>query len=450
MTLQTTSGYGGGPGAPGGGWGGGAPPGGYGPPGGGWGPPGGGPPGGGGYGGPPAGPPPGAGWGPPQQPGGFGGPPGGFPPAPPPKKSAAGLVIALVAIGGVVALGFLVSVGYYGVRRYIERSKAAAAGSATAPAATTAALAAKVPSNAHRHLPAGCEMLLRVDVAKALESPAMKKHLLPALDDLEANAGTDPQGRDFKDFFATAGIEPKTDMKEAILCMVGVDKPDDQQTMVMVVGGDLRPEAVVPAFESVESPKPEVSMFDGRKVATSKDKNGSPIIVGQAADGAIVFASDRAMFEAAVKTSETFQSDYKLPVDAEASMVLARSFVQDAMAKGAGPNNPLARDIAAMARVVGTIRLDKPKGELRIAMATPRDAVRFNGMVASILLPGFKRQTAAGKSEAGELEALRAAKSRVEGSEVVVDLPWTPEGVDLAAQKLAAELRKAKNHGMPL
>jgi len=419
--------------------------------GGGWGPPGGqggyGPPGApGGYG-PPAGPPPG-GYGPPAGPPGFGGPPFGAPPygPPPPKKSNVGLIVGLIAAGvGVVVLALAV-VGFLVFR-------ATSAGGGSSPIGSgvvVAVLPAKVSSKAHRHVPAGCELVARLDVAKVIEVPAMKKHLVPVLDDLEANAANDPDGKDFKDFFQKAGIEPKQDMKDAIICLIGLDKPDHQQKFAMIVGGELRPEVVVPAFTSVESPKPAETTFEGRKVATGKDNEGDPIVVGQAGDGAIVFATDRALFESAVKDSGTFQSEYALPTETEASMVLSKAFVQSAMDKGGGPNNPLSRDVAAISRVVGTLTLANPRGEVRITMLTPKDAQRFNQTITGLLLPGFRQQAAREESQAGEIEALKAAKSRVDGSDVVVELPWTAQGVEQAAQKLAQELKKARSKGMSL
>jgi hypothetical protein len=310
----------------------------------------------------------------------------------------------------------------------------------------TVTLPAKVRGQADKHLPSGCEAVVRVDVAKVLEVPSMQRHVVPALDELEAGAPSDPSGKELQEVVRKAGIEPRKDIEEALLCGIDLEKRGSQPRFAMIVGGDLRPETVVPAFEAVEVPKPESSTFDGRKVATGRDDKGAPLIVGQAADGTVIFANDRVLFEQAAKESDNYRTEYDLPTSSEASFVLGRGFVEGALG-AAGSGNPFARDLGAVTRVLGVVHLQNPRGEMRITMASARDAARFHQTIQSTILPGFRQEARRQKSRFGEIEALQAAKARVDGSDIVIDAPWTAQGVEQAAQELAKEIRQAKAKG---
>jgi hypothetical protein len=413
--------------------------GGYGPPqggGGGYGPPpGGAPPGGyggappGGYGGPPqSGPPPGP----------FGGPsPGGFH-APPPNKGNKGLLIGLIAGGGVLLLVAIVVAAIFVVKgRGTEEVSDGKGGTVTLPA--------KLSSKAYNHVPSGCELLVRVDAAQAIALPSVQKHIVPELDALKDATTTDPDAKKMQEVLSKAGIDPKTDIKDVVLCGTGVGGPKSGEKFVFILGGELRPEAVVPAIREVDSAKVTVIDIDGRKVAQGSGSRGDSFLMGQAADGAVVFASDRTLFESAVKDSKIYESEYGLPVNTEAAFVVGSALIEKAGAE-AGRGNPFTRDINSVTKVAGTLGLTNPAGQVRITAKTPADAKKINTSINS-LLPLLKRSAAREKSQAGELEALAAAKTKVDGSDVIIDLPWTAAGVEQAAQKLAEELKRSRQRG---
>jgi hypothetical protein len=276
---------------PGSGFGMGSPPGGYGgPPGGGYGGPFG--PPGGGYGGPPGGY--GGGYGPPDGPSILGG--GPTPPGAgyrPPKKSGSGAILALVVVavlllGGIVT-GFVVLLA--------KRGASIAADPSTLPS--------KQASVAYKHLPAGCDVVLRANVAQMLTVPSVKTHLQPVLDEIQSGATTDPDAKQLDELFKASGVDAKTDLKDFAACVKGLNGPESQQKFLFVIAGDLRAETLVPAWEKIDRrsrEKPVVSRSDGRMVGRARTLDGDSIIAGQASDGAIVFSNDEMLFAGAARS----------------------------------------------------------------------------------------------------------------------------------------------------
>ncbi len=356
--------------------------------------------------------------------------------APPPKKNPA-LLIGLIG-GGALLLVLLVG-GVLLLRRGSGATETVSDGKGG-----TVTLPAKSISKAHTHVPPGCDVLMRVDVGQLLALPSVQKHLVPELDAIQQGA-TDPDAKKVQELLTKAGIDPKKDIKDGVMCAVGIDQGDANEKFVFVLGGELRPEALVPALKEVDGSKVTEISIDGRKAAQGTDKDGSTYIMGQAADAAIVFASDRALYEAAVKDSTTYQSEYNLAVNTEASFVVGKALIDKGATEG-GRSNPFTRDLGAVTRVAGILTLANPRGEVRITAKSPADAKKINTTITT-LLPAIKRSAGREKSQAGEIEALAAAKTRIDGNDVVVDLPWTTAGVEQAAQKLAELLRQERQKG---
>lgn len=421
---------------PGGGFGLGSPPGGYG----------GGPPGGG-YGGPPAGP-----FGPPPQGpfgpsgGGYGSPGGpsilgGGGPVPagggfrPPKKGNGGL-IALIAVA-VLLLGGIVTIM---VVLLAKKSGPIAADPSTLPS--------KQASVAFKHLPSGCDVVMRANVAQMLEVPAVKTHLLPIFEELQTDAATDPDAKSVDDLFKAAGIEPKKDLKDFAVCVKGINGPESQQKFLFVIAGDLRPETIVPAWEKVDrrtADKPTVSKSDGRMVGRARTKEGDAIIAGQAADGAIVFANDESLFAGAAKDSSAYQSEYALPTAAEAAVTVGSSVMREAVTQ-MGPN-PFLKDVSAIQRIVGTASLAQAKVELRLATSSPKEAKSLVDVYNMVIGPMLKQQAAGQKEKVPGMDVLTGAKPVVDGNDFVLTAQGTPADVEAAAKEMARILREERKKG---
>lgn len=418
---------------PGSGFGLGAPPGGYG--GGGYG--GGGASGGGGSGGGYGGPPPG-GYGP------AGGPSilGGGGPAPagggygPPKKKGSGGLVALVVVA-VLLLG-----GIVGLMVFLLASKGGVI------SADPSSLPAKQASVAYKHVPQGCDVVARANVAQMMDVPAVKTHLLPVLEEMQISAATDPDARAADELLSSAGIDARKDLKDVAVCVKGVGLPESQQRFLFVLGGDLRPETVVAAWEKVsrrKAERPAVTKADGRAVGRARTRDGDTIIAGQAADAAIVLTNDEALFAGAVKESAAYQTDYALPVTSEASVSVGPAAMRDAMA-GGGPN-PFLRDLNAITRIVGTASLAEARLELRLGTSSAQAAKGLLEVYDLVFGPMLKQQIGGLKEKAPGADVLAKAQARIDGTDFVLSAQGTSADVEAAAKELARILREERKKG---
>ncbi len=353
----------------------------------------------------------------------------------PPKKGNGGL-IALIAVA-VLLLGGIVTIM---VVLLAKKSGPIAADPSTLPS--------KQASVAFKHLPSGCDVVMRANVAQMLEVPAVKTHLLPIFEELQTDAATDPDAKSVDDLFKAAGIEPKKDLKDFAVCVKGINGPESQQKFLFVIAGDLRPETIVPAWEKVDrrtADKPTVSKSDGRMVGRARTKEGDAIIAGQAADGAIVFANDESLFAGAAKDSSAYQSEYALPTAAEAAVTVGSSVMREAVTQ-MGPN-PFLKDVSAIQRIVGTASLAQAKVELRLATSSPKEAKSLVDVYNMVIGPMLKQQAAGQKEKVPGMDVLTGAKPVVDGNDFVLTAQGTPADVEAAAKEMARILREERKKG---
>jgi len=353
----------------------------------------------------------------------------------PPKKSGSGGLVALVAVA-VLVLGGIVTM----VVLLVNKSGAIGADPSTLPA--------KQASLAYKHLPSGCDLVVRANVAQMLAVPAVKTHLLPVLEEMQSGAGTDPDAKSVEELFRASGTDAKNDLKDFAVCVKGLSGPDSGKKFLVVVGGDLRPETVVAAWEKVDRrsrDKPVLSKVDGRLVARVRDRDGEAIIAGQASDGAVVVSNDEGLFAAAAKESSAHESDYTLPTAPEAAVVMTAGAVREAIAQGG--SSPFLKDVAAITRVVGTASLADAKVELRLATASAQSAKGLFDIYNLMLGPMMKQELGRQKGKAPGVEILMNAKPAVDGNDFVVSAQGTPAEVDAAARELARLLREQRKKG---
>ncbi|MEZ4313183.1 MAG: hypothetical protein R3F14_34625 [Polyangiaceae bacterium] len=353
----------------------------------------------------------------------------------PSKKKGSGALIGLIVVA-VLLVGAIV-----GVIVLVMSKKA------DGPiAADPSTLPAKQASIAYRHLPGGCDVVARGSLAQMMEVQAVKTHLVPIFDEMQANAAKDPDAKAVDELLAAAGIDAKKDIKDVAVCMKGVSLPKSEQKFLLVLGGDLRPESVVPAWEKVDArttDKPVVTKTDGRFVGRLREADGETIIVGQGSDAAILVSNEEALFAGAVNETKSFETDYALPQAGEASIAVGASIVRDAMAMG-GPN-PFQKDINAITRVTGTASLAQARVELRLTTTSPQSAKSLLDVYNLILAPMMKKEM--GQQKIPGAASLSEAKATVEGNDFVLAAQGTPADVDAAARELARVLREERAKG---
>jgi hypothetical protein len=343
---------------------------------------------------------------------------------------AALVVVALLLLGGIVAL-MVFLLGRKG-------------GSIAADPST---LPPKQASIAYKHLPPGCEVVVRANLAQVLEVPAVKTHLVPVLDEMQTSDPNDPHGRALEELLRSAGIDAKRDVKDVALCLRGTNLPRNQRKMLFVLGGDLRPEALVPALEQgarSATDKPAVTKSDGRLVLRA-NRDGQTLVAGQAADAAIVFTNDEALFAAAMRESSSFLSEYALPTAPEAAVVVGPAAMRDAVT-GGGPN-PFLKDLDAVTRIVGTASAAEARLELRLGTTSPQSAKSLLDVYTLVLGPMLKQQLGGARAKAPGVSVLSNAQPRVDGNDFVLSAQGTSADVEAVAKELARALREERRKG---
>jgi hypothetical protein len=396
------------------------PGGGYPPPGGPMGPPGGGYPPPGGPMGPPGGgyPPPGGPMGPGgpggpvgASPIGYGGPPGGPGPK---KKGGSGALIAIVLVVGVLVL-----VG---------------GGLGIAAALGVFSGGSKIKSVAHDHLPKGCQAVVRVNIKGLLKTPALKKHVVPALDD---SAKESEDADKFALFLIAARLDPKKDLKEMVLCVknMGADEP----TFAAVLGGKLLENGIVDALETQGDKEKFKKAKDvgGLRVIEGKD---DPVFITQASDAALVFGNKLGLVKSAAKTGNNHKKLYELPLDEQIVAVITADAVQELSDK-AGKQNPLSAAMKGAGRVVLTASLDTGKVTARLGMPDKEAAEELAEAIKSLI--AAVQKTPGGIPDKDAAGLLAKAKIKAVGKELVVSVKIPQKLIEQGAKEVAKGIRRA-------
>ncbi len=371
-----------------------------------------GPPGGpGGY--PPAGPPGGPGY-PPQ----FGGP--GMPaqamtgPGGPPKKGGSGLMIALFAVLGVVVLGGIgVAIWLFvGGGEHID-------------------------SKAHAHLPAGCDAVVRMDVKGLLSVPAVKEHVIPALDEA---AKKSEDASSLAAFLITAELDPKKDIDEVVLCLKDIDK-GGEPTMLFVVGGHLMERGILTAVERhVKKEKVKETRKEGDlEIIEAKDDK---FFLTQASDAAILFSNDeKLLIKGADKTKE-YEETYKIPLDEQVSAIIPEETVKG-LSKQAGALIG-GNQLNAVGRIVVSATLEPGQISARLEMPSKSAAKELRDALKTLLDTMKQAPGGMGASDPFAAAALNSAKIKTKGNDVIVEIPIPEKLIEEGAKAVAKGIREAE------
>ena len=356
--------------------------------------------------------PPGGGY--PHPGGGYGGPPGagyGPPGGQPPKKGGKGLLIGGI-IGGlvlvtiiVVALVFLLGGG------------------------------SKISSKAHEHLPDSCDAVVRVDIKSLLETESVKEHVVPVLD--KKAKDSEDAGKMAK-FLITAGLDPRKDLTEAVVCFTNVTagiatgKPD----FVAIIGGDLVDGGILDAIDkhSDKDKFKESAEKDGLRVIEHKQES---IYVTQAEDAALVVASKMDLLKEATKTGDHYKKKYSIPLKEQMVAVVSKSTV-GALSSLAGAAGPV--DFSGIGRIVVTASLDPGQLGGRLQMGSKDEARKLRDGLHG-LLQGAKKGGGIPDPDAKAL--LEEAKISSKGDEVLIKVPIPKKLVDEAVKGFAEGLDEA-------
>ncbi len=350
----------------------------------------------------------------------MGGPPGGLPPvqvgtyAPPTatKKGGCGKAALVLGVVGVLVLAALGGVGYYFF-------------------GTTGT---KVSSTAHTHLPKGCDVAIRLDLASLMKVKPVKKHVVAALEEVMKEEG----GGRLAAFLVAARMNPKQDLRSMAACLNGVAVGKDPDYGVVIGGKLLDENGVVRALDRHDSAGELKSPKKKGKLLVLEDEEG--MLISQSPDdAALLFAGDEDDLERIAAVGDDFET-YDLPLDEHMVGVVSPKAVKDLLG-GLGPLMPGTERLQAVGKVVITMSLDP--GELGFELTFPDAATaaqaksELEGALGTLALAPF------GPTAAPEVKkALRNTKVKTQGKRVVVSTPLADASIEATCEELADKIRE--------
>lgn len=300
----------------------------------------------------------------------------------------------------------------------------------------------KSRSVAHEHLPPTCEIVARADLARIQALPSFQAKVKPAIDELTSEATTldDPDAADLRSFLLEARLDPARDIEEVVGCIID---PAAGAKFAFVFGGTFSSDGVVAAAAKRGESSERIEV-GGRPVVKAKSKKGGAFVyLGQAEDGAIVFSNDESLLASALQKSDAHEAVYKLPLASEVSVVVTKTLMQKQAERM--KSIPALRSFASVTGATGSVGLAVPGGQARLSTASPEAASDIEREIAGLIaLDRLKSTFLGGGGRSTLMQSLLDVKTSVDGSDLILDLPWSTERVDEVMGLAADALRKAK------
>jgi hypothetical protein len=291
--------------------------------------------------------------------------------------------------------------------------------SAVAPTAPAGAAGAALS-----HLSDDCQIAAHIDLGQLIANPSFQKEIVPGLDDVLATESKDKDFGKFQAFLKEAGLDYKKSIHDVAIC-VG-DVKNAEHSWSVIIGTDMKPDTLAPAMGK-EAKKGAVEDLDGHKVFVAEK-----VTIGQG-DGVVIIAADKDMYKKtlAAKGASAFTID--------ASKYLAFEVRENAM-KSLLTLDPKTPDqLKGLKAVKGGSDLASLKTELVGECNTPDDAKNLEAFVT--LMKGELAKKAAGSPGA---DVLKSLTSKVDGSNVVVEITTPQDSFDQGLKMVGAQLKEAK------
>lgn len=321
-----------------------------------------------------------------------------------------------------------------------DEGSAKPAASGTPTAAPTAASPTPTPAGplgapgkAGSHLPADCDAVATVNLAKILAHQAFASQVVPAIDEAMKKATTEGKDAAKVDaFLKETGINPKS-VSDIAVC---IKNASPEPVFGIIIAGSFTADALIPALEKAgpEEFKGKVKEVDGRKVVSDDEAT-----IGQYSDASIGVAASTDMWKALSSTGDNATSKYKLDGNKEIMI----SLPDGAISKFANGDPQFANVKAA------TISLDLAGSKFvaRVVTTSPDEAKKLDALITLA-------KTQAGKDMAGlppgTAELLKALTTRVEGNDLVVEASIPAESINGLATMLAAAMKEQSSAAMAM
>ncbi len=292
--------------------------------------------------------------------------------------------------------------------------------------------AAVSADGAMSHLPADCKAVARIDMAKLLELPGAKEHVVPALEKTADQSET--QLGQVNAVLEEAGIEPTKDVKEIAMCAMELPAPGAKLVdakVIVAASGEIPKDKLVPTLmEKGKGRVEKVQVGDSEAIHDTK----RDVFLGQADDGTVIAARSRDAFEDAIEISEA-KTDYALPEGEAVSLMLPTESIGRMLeASNDAGLQKLLKDAKR-----ATLVLDAAGATLtmRVQMPDEEKATELGGVMKTNL----ERLRADPANKAAFGKHLDRADVSYEADTTVLEIPVPKEQVEALMRDLANEIR---------
>jgi hypothetical protein len=301
---------------------------------------------------------------------------------------------------------------------------------ASAPAKPADAPATGAGSDALAHLPASCDVAVALDLAKVAKHPAVAAEIVPRLEAmLKTENPKDDSFKRMQGFMTDTGLTLSS-LKSVGVCarMEGGGEPK----VLALLGGDFKPDTFVTALEKHKKPGKETTLseIDGIKV-TSDGK----MFLGQFSDGVLAGAESVDTFKTAIKPGDN-ASKFMIDRSKEVSLYLSKNLIKTQFIK---KGNALFEELD---EAYGSV--DLTTGKIMLTLKTP--SAESAKKVDSYFIVGKDAFLKDGKVPAqfGAVDAVKSMTTKVDGSNVVVELAFPAASITDAVKFLGAQLEAEK------
>lgn len=285
------------------------------------------------------------------------------------------------------------------------------------------------------HVPAGSNVVVRLEAADIVLFGPVRNHLLPLVLEDKPKEPAINKVPLAERLHERTGVRLPVDVREMLVATM------DGKSFVALFGGKIAPGKFVKGLADVaqEEHWPGFRMENDVLV-------GPKVAVGQAEDGTIVVGSDRAIVMTALPASDE-GAKLGLPEHGAVRFVVAKPAWETLST--VGKLVPQADAFGGVRRGTGSFTLGaSPEVVIRLEPANGADSAAIE-QGATALLANLRLLTLLAPDRIGEKEALRQAVVGREGGNIVVRAPWPYEGLERGAAILAARLRATESAEAP-
>jgi len=293
---------------------------------------------------------------------------------------------------------------------------------------------------AHRHMPRGTTLALRVDALELFAWKPMREKFLPVLAESKQRDG-DANLKRFARLKKATGVAIPEDLREAVIASV------DGSEWVGAFGGTIAAGRFVDGLESVLKEEGASGFTrDGDLLVHNR-----AIAIGQAEDGTIVVGSTSSIVRAALPERDEEPSAEDLPLPTKGAVTF---MVNSAAYRGVLGYLPTflspVDTLSKVEKLNGTFTLsDSPELAMRL---------RPKGVPASELASSLESQLATVKLAlvfspsdfGGARQAIAAATVRADGTDVRVAAPWPYAALEANVAHLAEIVTVALAQSSPV